>query len=228
VERQNHRVSRQVHIARQSQISPAEVVVLGGGGLNLDTRKALKRHRRLVTDGVERRLVVSYLGRYTLTHDPECPDHLPGLMGVTEAAYFALNGNETASRDAAASLCDMPLAAVALQMALAHLKSTDTARYVLPNVTLTAMASFTLDGVHSTGHMMLDATALHSLELVEGSLGGVKGSLLAFLSSAVAIAAGRRRIHTWLCSPLYRVEDINERLYTVSAFMKAPEAAGPF
>lgn len=211
-----------------SQINPAEVVVLGRRELSLDTRKALKRHRPLVTDGVERPLVVSYLRRYTLTHDPECPDHLPGLMRATEAAYFALNGNDAAFRDAAASLCDMPLAAAALQMALAHLKATDTARYVLPNVTLTAMASFTLDGVRNTGHMMLDAAALHSLELVEGSLGGVKGSLLAFLSSAAATAAGRRRIRTWLCSPLYRVGDINERLDTVSAFMKAPEAAGRF
>lgn len=76
--------------------------------------------------------------------------------------------------------------------------------------------------------MLLDATAIRSLELVEGSLGGIKGSLLSFLARGTATAAGQRRIREWLCSPLYRQGDINERLDVVSAFMQLPEALGTF
>ena len=168
------------------------------------------------------------LKRFDLKYDPECPVEVPALLERVEATYFHHGGNERAFQSAAKGLCEMPHAAAAFLMAMAHLHAAKVTATVLPNATISSLASFTPEGARSTGHMLLDATAISSLELVEGSLGGIKGSLLSFLASGTATAAGQRRIREWICSPLYRQGDINERLDVVSAFMQLPEGLGAF
>jgi DNA mismatch repair ATPase MutS len=46
--------------------------------------------------------------------------------------------------------------------------------------------------------LQLDDRALSVLEVLEGSLGGVEGSLLAALDRTVT-GPGRRRLRAWLC-----------------------------
>jgi len=56
------------------------------------------------------------------------------------------------------------------------------------------LASFTPQGARSTGHMLLTSTAISSLELIQGGLGGIKGSLLSYLAAGAVSAAYRRRL----------------------------------
>jgi DNA mismatch repair protein MSH6 len=221
-------VARSMLVTLLNQANPAEILILGPGYISQETRKSLKRHKPLVADGVERPLVVTWLRRFELQFDPEDPNEVPALLERVASAYFNHGGKETAFQSAAETLCLMPHAAAAFLMAIAHLTSAGVASHVLPHATISSLASFTPQGASTTGHMLLDATAISSLELVEGSLGGSNGSLLSYLAAGAASAAGRRRIREWILSPLYRVGDINERLDVVSVFMQLPEALGSF
>lgn len=53
------------------------------------------------------------------------------------------------------------------------------------------------------GHMLLDACAIRSLELLANSDGKLPGSLLHFLDRA-ATAAGRRKVRHFISAPLFR------------------------
>lgn len=57
--------------------------------------------------------------------------------------------------------------------------------------------------LHPAGHMLLDACAIRSLELLTNSEGGLPGSLLHLLDRA-ATPAGRRKVRQFISNPLYR------------------------
>ena len=56
---------------------------------------------------------------------------------------------------------------------------------------------------HPAGHMLLDACAIRSLELLTNSEGGLHGSLLHLLDRA-ATPAGGRKVRQFISNPLYR------------------------
>eukprot|EP00798_Chlamydomonas_sp_ICE-L_P014771 gene14772-20821_t len=67
-------------------------------------------------------------------------------------------------------------------------------------------------------HMLLDDRALLTLDLLEGSMGGRAGSLLAFIDQCCT-ASGKRKLRQWICRPLAMASEIEERLQVVDAFM---------
>jgi len=221
-------VGRSMLVTLLNQANPVEILIMGPHYISTETRKALKRHKPLVADGIERPLAVTLLRRFEFPFDPEDPNEVPALLERVESAYFTHGGKESSFQSACETLCSMPHAAAAFWMAIAHLASAGVASHVLPHATISSLASFTPQGARSTGHMLLDSTAINSLELIQGGLGGIKGSLLSYLAAGAVSAAGRRRIREWILSPLYRVGDITERLDVVSAFMQLPEDLGAF
>eukprot|EP00397_Hematodinium_sp_SG-2012_P001305 GEMP01001306.1.p1 GENE.GEMP01001306.1~~GEMP01001306.1.p1 ORF type:complete len:1145 (+),score=265.37 GEMP01001306.1:50-3484(+) len=68
-------------------------------------------------------------------------------------------------------------------------------------------------------HMMLDATALTNLDIVETEDGQYKGSLLHFLDRT-STAFGFRLFKRWLCAPLLQPDEINARLDCVDFFQQ--------
>ncbi|GIL76571.1 hypothetical protein Vretifemale_6077, partial [Volvox reticuliferus] len=82
-------------------------------------------------------------------------------------------------------------------------------------------------GTADNRHLILDDRALMTLEVVEGSLGGVEGSLLQFLDCTASLP-GRRRMRAWVFRPLCLATDIEERLAVVEAFMHCPNAREAF
>lgn len=79
-------------------------------------------------------------------------------------------------------------------------------------------------------HMILDATALAHMEVLETSDGKVKGSLIGLLD-VCACSAGRARLRAWLSAPLLQPEDIEDRLHAVENIMavtgRAVDARSP-
>eukprot|EP00963_Diacronema_lutheri_P003801 scaffold287_cov337-Pavlova_lutheri.AAC.164 len=76
-------------------------------------------------------------------------------------------------------------------------------------------------------HMLLDSSAIHNLNILEGTVGTKEGSLLNRIDKTVT-AAGRRMISRWVCSPLQDVEAIQNRYDTVEVFYSCPKQADRF
>lgn len=75
------------------------------------------------------------------------------------------------------------------------------------------------EGGPSVPHMQLDGTTLANLELLENSWDGSrKGSLLALLDQCCT-PMGKRMFRQWICAPLFRVQDIEDRLKAVDDLM---------
>lgn len=145
------------------------------------------------------------------------------------AAYAGEGEHLVAARSSTGSSHPAHIFAIAaFQMGIMHLHHTKIAQHIIPHATITALQSFTRHGAQASGTMLLDATAIRSLEILQNSFGQAKGSLLDFLSKGAVTLAGRRCIRSWVCCPLYRIGDITERLDTVSLFMHAPEVVGEF
>jgi len=70
--------------------------------------------------------------------------------------------------------------------------------------------------------MVLDATALSALEVVETLEGGHDGSLLSFLDHT-STPFGYRLLKQWICAPLCNLQEIQERQDAVEFFMQRPE-----
>lgn len=84
------------------------------------------------------------------------------------------------------------------------------------------------DGVARTSgisrRLVLDATALSALEVLETLEGTYKGSLLEYLNHT-GTEFGFRLLKQWLCSPLYETEDIRERQQAVEFFVGHADVA---
>eukprot|EP00887_Chlorella_sp_A99_P008065 scaffold12.g8065.t1 len=214
-----------------AQANPSEVAVLPGGAAP-ETLRLLHRHAVACADGSQRALLVNQLGPsgqeggFALAGDPCDPGAAGDVLRATDerggpapapssgrlqacacappslkAAYSAQGGSEAAWEEAAPYLAAHPLAAAALGMAVACLTATRAAPQVLPYVRLESISTFS-DPLAS-GHMLLDGTAIRSLEVLANSEGGARGSLLAALDGT-ASPAGRRLLRCLLCAPLYR------------------------
>lgn len=76
-----------------------------------------------------------------------------------------------------------------------------------------------LSYVHSSDHMILDATTIKNLELIRNLRDGrVKDSLLDIADFTVT-SMGGRRIKSWLLQPLVDCSSINQRLEAVEEFL---------
>ena len=65
--------------------------------------------------------------------------------------------------------------------------------------------------MHISRHLNLDGSTLVNLEILANSSDGSRaGSLLAALEHCQT-AQGKRLFTSWLCAPLRRVKDINDR-----------------
>ena len=72
--------------------------------------------------------------------------------------------------------------------------------------------------------MILDATALSALEVVETLEGGYDGSLLAFLDHT-STPFGFRLLKQWVCAPLLDLDDIQSRQEAVEYFLHNDQLA---
>ena len=72
--------------------------------------------------------------------------------------------------------------------------------------------------------MVLDATALAAIEVVETLEGRYEGSLLSFLDHT-STPMGFRLLRQWLCAPLYDLEDIQQRQEAVEFFLQHTDLA---
>jgi DNA mismatch repair protein MSH6 len=72
--------------------------------------------------------------------------------------------------------------------------------------------------------MVLDATALGALEVLESADGAYQGSLLQFLDHT-STPCGFRLLKQWLCAPLYDVAEIRSRQEAVEFFISEPALA---
>ncbi|KAL4858267.1 DNA mismatch repair protein Msh6 [Chlorella vulgaris] len=187
---------------------PAEVG-FASGQLAPDTRKLL---RQLGAAGGSQRGPVLSAIRYLPPCDPDSQEEAAAaiLVAHTGDMFVSQRGRNTTFAAAAARLS--PHAAVALQLAIQHLVATGTAQRVLPHCSL-ACRDALVGSAHGSGHVLMDACAIRSLELLANSDGKLPGSLLHFLDRA-ATAAGRRKIEA--------------RLATTELFMRCPEAANTF
>ncbi|KAI3425826.1 hypothetical protein D9Q98_007801 [Chlorella vulgaris] len=201
---------------------PAEVG-FASGQLAPDTRKLL---RQLGAAGGSQRGPVLSAIRYLPPCDPDSQEEgvAATLVAHTGDMFVSQRGRNTTFAAAAARLS--PHSAVALQLAIQHLVATGTAKRVLPHCSL-ACRDALVSSAHSSGHMLLDACAIRSLELLANSDGKLPGSLLHFLDRA-ATAAGRRKVRHFISAPLFRVGEIEARLATTELFMRCPEAANTF
>jgi len=81
-------------------------------------------------------------------------------------------------------------------------------------------SSSQVSGTAKSGkRMVLDATALSALEVLETLEGTYKGSLLEFLDHTT-MPIGFRLFKQWLCAPLYEAAEIRERQDVVAFFMQ--------
>nr|QDO16203.1 DNA mismatch repair protein MSH6 [Lingulodinium polyedra] len=77
----------------------------------------------------------------------------------------------------------------------------------------------------STGkRMVLDATALAALEVLETLEGSYKGSLLEFMDHT-SMPCGLRLLRQWLCAPLREATEIRARQEAVEFLLRRPEVA---
>jgi DNA mismatch repair ATPase MutS len=82
------------------------------------------------------------------------------------------------------------------------------------------------EGDGGVPHMVLDGTTLINLEILANSYdGSLTGTLAGVFDRYVTSPFGRRRLRQWLCTPLYRKEDIEDRLLAVEQLM--PLLNGP-
>jgi DNA mismatch repair protein MSH6 len=77
-------------------------------------------------------------------------------------------------------------------------------------------------------YLQLDSMALSNLEILENSSNyGVEGTLVSCLDHTVS-PFGKRLLRKWLCHPLQRIDDINNRLDAVEFLMSNPQLRGAF
>lgn len=82
------------------------------------------------------------------------------------------------------------------------------------------------EGDSGVPHMVLDGTAILNLEVLNNSYdGSAAGTLLGLLDPHATSPFGKRRLRQWLCTPLYRPEDIADRVSAVEELM--PLLDGP-
>lgn len=78
-----------------------------------------------------------------------------------------------------------------------------------------------------SNHMLLDSSAIHNLNLLEGMAGTRDGSLVHRIDKTVT-PAGRRMLLRWVCSPLQDASAIQHRYDALEVFCAHPNQTGCF
>lgn len=204
-----------------SDTNPFEIVCRKR--LSQETRRVLSRYRPLVTEGIDCKASIRFLRvdseRYIAPQGPgfDAEACMKGIQSLVEASF----GVDCAWFSDSLRSCgvgDMSLQA--LEIMIHYLKDTKIGRGIMRRARVEKMIHFSPSGAAINGTMMLDGTALKTLEILQGSLGTVKGSLYEFLVSEAMTCMGKRCIWKWLVAPLFRDADIQERLLAVDTFRK--------
>jgi len=144
------------------------------------------------------------MSRYNAQHPGKLPEPVSALLASSESALCA----------AAGALCY--LEAVLLGSRVLPYAVWDMLEVPCGPQAAQAKAS------ESSKRMVLDATALSALEILETLEGSYKGSLLEFLDQT-STPFGSRLLKQWLCAPLYDVNDIGQRQDAVEFFIERPD-----
>lgn len=67
--------------------------------------------------------------------------------------------------------------------------------------------------------LVLDGQTLSNLNILENDLGGTEGTLMDFMNHCIT-PFGKRLFRDWLCHPLRKIEEINQRLDAIEALNK--------
>eukprot|EP00889_Picochlorum_renovo_P003260 jgi/Picre1/30290/NNA_005654.t1 len=176
-----------------SDTNPTEIVCRSR--LSEETRRVLARYRPLVAEGIDSKASIRFL---RVDSDSVCPQG----PGFDDSVHD--RDSETGGDIFRCGLC----------------MDTKIGRGVMRRARVEKMIHFSPSGAAINGTMMLDGTALKTLEILQGSLGTAKGSLYEFLASETQTVMGKRCIWKWLLAPLFRHADIQERLLVVDTFRK--------
>ena len=104
-----------------------------------------------------------------------------------------------------------------------YLEGVLLAERLLPFAVWEVLATVTTASTRaSSKRMILDATALSALEVVETLEGGYDGSLLSFLDHT-STPFGFRLLKQWVCAPLFDLDDIQSRQEAVEYFLQNQE-----
>ncbi|CAJ1446347.1 unnamed protein product [Effrenium voratum] len=95
---------------------------------------------------------------------------------------------------------------------------------LLPVATWSTVETSARNQRASSRRMVLDATALSALEVVETLEGRYDGSLLSFLDHT-STPFGCRLLRQWVCAPLYELDDIQQRQEAVEFLIQNGELA---
>ena len=201
--------------------NPMEIICPCRSHVSVETRKVLGTFKPLVSSGIESAASITHL---RLEETSKILDALHGtsvsgdcMSAITEMLH-QFGGECSNLLESLDMFVDDQVALVAFFICLNHLKSTGSIRGLLQRASLGNMVHFSPSSL--SGSMLLDATALKTLEILHGSLGTPEGSLYHFLSGKASSAMGRRCIWRWLGSPSTNMAEIEARLDVVDAFKK--------
>lgn len=207
------------------QVNPGEVIA-AHQSLSSATTGLLKLHAKLASmSGAAGKPTILPAGLFTITPalQPSC--HLASIQEIAAQAEAAASyihktlasssqmcqPSEVGTEFGGLMLLvdrhlkhNMPLATGAVAVLVGHLhrgRALELLGQTMPEPLSVGVT--TQEGVRQM-HMVLDASAVDTLELVEGSMGGVTGSLLSYLDRCGS-RMGSRRIRDWILRPLVGV-----------------------
>lgn len=210
--------SRSALGALLTQVAPQELLY-EHGGLSEETMKAFRRY--------------SYQGFLPLELTPLQPnaefiEASAAIKLIQSSGYFgqSIDNKDQCSSgqmnrwlDALNAVNDFNSAAVALGALVLHLRRMKLDEELLKEGLL---APYKVYG----GSLRLDGQTLSNLEIFKNNAdGGKSGTLLCFLDNC-STSFGKRLLHRWMCHPLQKVGEINDRLDAVEELRCHPDLVG--
>ncbi|CAE7859015.1 MSH6 [Symbiodinium necroappetens] len=144
-----------------------------------------------------------------------------GLLKAREMMNKYRAAHPKAFNPAVQEVLTQDSAVIAAAGIMDYLEAALLAERLLPFATWDVLATAAKTRTNSQ-RMILDATALSALEVVETLEGGYEGSLLAFLDHT-STPFGFRLLKQWVCAPLLDLEDIQSRQEAVEYFLQNDE-----
>jgi hypothetical protein len=129
-----------------------------------------------------------------------------------------------------AQLCDQaekPLATAALLLCVRYLEDLNLARNMLPACLFSDLPLPGRTFANRSNGMFLDERASRHLEVLEGSMSDMAGSLFHFLDRT-ASSSGQRLLREWITRPLLKVDEINERFNAMEFLSHCPRLGDRF
>lgn len=198
------------------------------------TVKVLKTHRTLFTSGSQEKRKVAMT---VLPEDPKkyvhllCSDSIvseeQGRLSCQVSKQISNYFDESRIPFQICKYSDKPLATASLLSCVRYLEDLNIAKRLLPSCIFSELPLPGKSSVSRRDGMFLDERAIRHLELLEGGMGNVTGSLFHFLDKT-ASASGQRLLREWIRKPLMHVSEIEERLDTMEFLSKLPSIADRF